>query len=361
MQIEKQRKIIHIDMDAFYASVEQRDRPEYRNKPVIVGGSPNSRGVVCTASYEARKFGVRSAMPCSKAFRLCPSGIFIPPRFEVYRQVSKEIHRIFHEYTDLVEPLSLDEAYLDVTENKVGAEKAMRVAREIKTKIFQTTKLSASAGVSNCKFIAKVASGMNKPDGLTLIAPDKVLSFLEELNIENFPGIGRVGATRMKRLGIERGKDLQKFSEAELVKLFGKFGVFLHKIAFGIDEREVKPYRTRKSIGAENTFAKDISGKENLMKELSKIEETLWNRIQKAKAYGKTLTLKVKFHDFRTHSKSQSFSSYLKNREELKKEALILLENSEAEEEPVRLLGLSISHLDIEEEEKEAAQLELPF
>ena len=250
------RKIIHIDMDAFYASVEQRDFPEYRGKPVVVGGDPNSRSVVSTASYEARKFGIHSAMPTSKAKRLCPHAIFVFPRFSAYKTVSRQINEIFHEFTDLVEPLSLDEAYLDVTENKKGVASATQIAKEIKKRIFEVTELTASAGVAAIKFIAKIASGMNKPNGLTVITPNEAEKFLEELPIGKFYGIGEATEKKMLSLGIKTGKDLKQFTQSELIRHFGKSGSFYYNIVRGDDFREVEPYRTRKSIGAKLLHSK---------------------------------------------------------------------------------------------------------
>jgi len=236
-------------MDAFYAAVEQRDNPELRGKPVIVGGSPNSRGVVATASYEARPYGVHSAMPCSQAARLCPQGIFVKPRFEVYKKVSLQIREIFFEYTDLVEPLSLDEAYLDVTENHVSNPSATLIAREIRQKIKEKTGLTASAGVSNSKFLAKVASDYNKPDGQMVIPPEEAAAFIEELPIHKFYGVGKATQKKMHSLGIKKGKDLKQWTEIDLVKAFGKSGRHYYRIARAIDHREVKPHRVRKSYG----------------------------------------------------------------------------------------------------------------
>ena len=268
------RKIIHIDMDAFYASVEQRDFPEYVGKPIVVGGKPEGRGgVVATASYEARKFGIRSAMPSKKALQLCPHVIFVYPRFAAYKEASKKIREIFERYTDLIEPLSLDEAFLDVTENKKGITSAIEIAKQIKLAIKEEVNLTASAGVSSSKFVAKIASDMNKPDGLTFIAPEKIEEFMEKLPVEKFFGVGKVTADKMKGMGIHKGSDLKKMTEEELVHSFGKPGRFYYKIVRGIDNRAVQPHRETKSMGAEDTFAEDLTTLEAMNEELDKIAE----------------------------------------------------------------------------------------
>ncbi|MEH2084987.1 MAG: DNA polymerase IV [Nostoc sp.] len=253
------RKIIHVDMDAFYASVEQRDNPSYREKPLVVGGSPNQRGVVAAASYEARKFGIHSAMPSVTAFAKCPALIFVRPRFDVYREISTSIHAIFKRYSDLVEGVALDEAYLDVTENKQNIPYASTIARHIKTAIFQSTQLTATAGVSINKFLAKMASGQNKPNGLTVILPEQAIAFVEQLAIEQFHGIGEVTAAKMHSFGIHTGADLKTRSLTELTHHFGKAGQYYYKIARAEDDRPVEANRVRKSIGAENSFARDLS------------------------------------------------------------------------------------------------------
>jgi len=354
------RKIIHIDMDAFYASVEQRDFPEYRGKPVVVGGDPNSRSVVSTASYEARKFGIHSAMPTSKAKRLCPHAIFVFPRFSAYKTVSRQINEIFHEFTDLVEPLSLDEAYLDVTENKKGIASATQVAKEIKKRIFEVTELTASAGVAAIKFIAKIASGMNKPNGLTVITPNEAEKFLEELPIGKFYGIGEATEKKMLSLGIRSGKDLKQFTQSELIRHFGKSGSFYYNIVRGDDFREVEPYRTRKSIGAENTFSVDILDKPTLIAELNDIADVLWDRVERSGAKGKTLTLKIKYDDFESITRSISFKNSIDSKEIIIKFGQELLQNSEAGNRKIRLLGLSISNL-IGKDEEDLNQLKFSF
>ena len=263
--MELQRKIIHIDMDAFFAAVEQRDNPELRGKPVIVGGDPGGRGVVATCSYEARRFGIHSAMSCARAYRLCPQARFVPPRFEAYRTVSLQIREIFHQYTDLVEPLSLDEAFLDVTDNKPAIQSATWVAQEILQKIKQVTGLTASAGVSYNKFLAKIASDMHKPDGLTVVTPEQAKAFIEVLPVRRFHGVGRVTEKRMQTLGILTGADLKKRPQQELDKNFGKAGQYYYQIARGIDLRPVLPNRVRKSIGKETTLSEDIADRGQIM------------------------------------------------------------------------------------------------
>src|SRR6202000_137987 len=280
------RKIIHIDMDAFYASVEQRDNPGYRGKAIAVGGSPQGRGVVATASYEARKFGVRSAMASKQALQLCPHIIFVQPRFAAYREASQKIREIFSRYTDLIEPLSLDEAYLDVTEDKQGIGSAIDIAKLIKQAIKDELQLTASAGVSINKFVAKIASDINKPDGLTFIGPSSVESFMEKLAVEKFFGVGRVTAEKMKKMGLFTGADLKKLPEDEMVKHFGKAGRFYYQIARGIDNREVQPNRETKSIGAEDTFAYDLTDIDELYAELDKLSQTVVNRLQQYQLKG---------------------------------------------------------------------------
>ncbi|PJZ75983.1 DNA polymerase IV [Leptospira neocaledonica] len=342
------RKILHVDMDAFYASVEQRDNPGYRGKPVIVGGPPDSRGVVCAASYEARKFGVRSAMPCSQAARLCPSGIFVTPRFEAYRKVSSTIRQIFLEYTDLVEMLSLDEAFLDVTQNKKNIPYASLVAKEIREKIFEETQLTASAGVSINKFLAKIATDQNKPNGMTIVRPEQAEQFIESLDVSVFPGIGKVTLKKMHALGIKKGKDLKEKSLEMLGQNFGKSGRWFYAVCRGLDDRPVEPYRERKSLGAESTFPKDLENSSEIFRELSDIAEELERRLLQKPFPGKTITLKVKFSDFtqKTRSITEDYSYLDKN--ELYRIGSKLLEEFILESGkavfPIRLLGLSLSH-----------------
>ena len=357
---ENCRKIIHVDMDAYYAAIEQRDNPQYRNKPIAVGSSSN-RGVVATANYEARKYGIHSAMPSVVASRKCPPLIFVKPRFDVYKKTSQKLRSIFLEYTDLVEPLSLDEAYLDVTQNKKNMVSATRIAQEIKKKIKSTTNLTASAGVSINKFVAKIASDRDKPDGLTVITPDQVCDFIKALEIGDFYGVGKVTEAKMKEAGINTGADLLKRSLPELIKLFGKNGIYYYNIARGIDEREVKPTRIRKSIGAERTFPKDLSKKSELIARLQKINDILWERMQKSEVTGKTVTLKVKYHDFVNRSRSKTINRYLDNKEDIFSLARDLLIYSDLPDRPIRLLGISVSNLNTSSGNQEAAQIALDF
>jgi DNA polymerase IV len=358
------RKIIHIDMDAFYASIEQRDNPELRGKPIAVGGSPEGRGgVVATASYEARKYGVRSAMPAKKAKQLCPSVIFVRPRFDAYKNVSRSIREIFSRYTDLVEPLSLDEAFLDVTEDKLNIGSALDIAKEIKAAIKSELHLTASAGVSINKFLAKIASDLNKPDGLTFIGPSRINIFMEKLPVEKFFGVGKVTAEKMKRMGLHTGADLKKLSENELVKHFGKSGHFYYKIVRGIDDRPVQPDRETKSVSAEDTFPVDLATQEEMFLELEKLARLVSERLLKKSLKGKTVTLKVKFHDFRQITRSHSVEDLIDERHTLAAIAKELLLSSEAENKKVRLLGISVSNFPNtdtdEEEEKNTPQLKL--
>ena len=331
-------------MDAFYASVEQRDHPELRGKPVAVGGS-RQRGVVAAASYEARAYGVRSAMPSLTASRLCPDLIFVRPNFEKYREVSLQIREIFLSYTDLVEPLSLDEAFLDVTENKQGITTATKIAQNIRAEIFQKTKLTASAGISINKFVAKVATDIHKPDGITLIPPDQVESFLEKLPISKFHGIGKKTAEKMKRMGIHNGKDLKDRSEIELARRFGKMGRYFFRIVRARDDRPVKPDRIRKSIGAENTFSHDIEQTEEMLEKLRPIIQKVCERAQKAGSKGKTLTLKIKYHDFVLTTRSKTLTHWVDREEEVLPVIRELLNHPFPPEKPVRLLGVSLSSL----------------
>lgn len=339
------RKIIHIDMDAFYASIEQRDHPQYQGKPIVVGGSPQGRGgVVATASYEARKFGIRSAMSSKKAMQLCADLIFIRPRFEVYKNVSNQIREIFHRYTDWIEPLSLDEAYLDVTDDKLNIGSAIEIATLIRQAIKDELHLTASAGVSVNKFIAKIASDMNKPDGLTFIGPSKIESFMEKLAVEKFFGVGKVTALKMKKMGLHTGADLKKLTEAELLKHFGKPGKFYYKIVRGIDERPVRPDRETKSVGAEDTFPFDLSTLDEMNAELDKIALTVHDRLHRNQLKGRTVTLKIKYHDFKQITRSHSFEQPIDDLEIIETIAKQLLASTEAEGKKIRLLGISLSN-----------------
>ncbi|EMR01335.1 DNA polymerase IV [Cesiribacter andamanensis] len=351
------RKIIHVDMDAFFASVEQRDNPELRGKPVAVGGS-RERGVVAAASYEARKWGVRSAMPSAHAYRLCPHLIFVKPRFEAYKAVSRQIRRIFLDYTPLVEPLSLDEAYLDVTTPLMGPPSATLIAREIKRRIFEETGLTASAGISYNKFLAKVASDVQKPNGLTLVKPEEALDFIYQLPIERFYGIGKVTAEKMHSLGIRSGADLRDWPEEKLIRLFGKSGRYYYKLVQGIDERPVTPDRVRKSVGAETTFSHNLLRLEAMQGELEAIAEEVARDLDRLNQKGRTLTLKVKFSDFVQITRSTTLPQPIWQAPELHRLGCELLEGVDLEEKEVRLLGLTVSNLG---EPPGGGQLSIPF
>jgi DNA polymerase-4 len=355
------RKVIHIDMDAFYASVEQRDDPSLRGKAIAVAGTPDQRGVVLTASYEARAFGVHSAMPSRTAFQRCPQLIFVRPNFEKYRQASDLIREIFFRYSDLVEPLSLDEAYLDVTENKVNNPSATLIAREIRQDIFSQTGLTASAGVSTNKFLAKTASGVQKPDGQFLIKPEDAEAFLEKLPIQKFYGIGKVTAERMRHLGLHTGADLKQWSEAELIKHFGKAGRFYYYIVRGVDDRPVEPNRVRKTVGAEESFAEDLKERQAIIDALADIAQTLKKRLDDHQASGRTLTLKVKYSDYQQVTRSRTLLEPLGDAEEILGLAIRLMESTEVVEKHARLLGLSVSNLDGEEEPDDFIQLMIDF
>lgn len=332
-------------MDAFYASVEQRDFPEYRGKPLIVGGLPEGRGgVVATASYEARKFGVRSAMPSKQAQQLCPHALFVKPRFEAYKEVSVKIREIFHRYTDLIEPLSLDEAYLDVTKDKMNNGSAMEIAKQIKAAIKNELQLTASAGVSINKFVAKIASDINKPDGLTFIGPSSIEAFMEKLPVEKFFGVGKVTAAKMRSLGLFTGEDLKSLSEERLTALFGKSGAFYFKIVRGVDDREVQPHRETKSLAAEDTFAYDLHTLEEMYEHLDKIAQVVFNRLQKRNLKGRTITLKVKYSDFKQITRNRSFTSPIADLESIAAVAKELMAGTFEEEQRVRLLGISLSN-----------------
>lgn len=357
------RKIIHIDMDAFFASVEQRDFPELRGKPIVVGGN-GRRGVVAAASYEARKFGVRSAMPGYKAAQLCPELIFVKHRFEVYKNVSTQIHEIFREYTDLIEPLSLDEAYLDVTENKKGIEIATDIAKLIQQQIKETTQLTASAGVSYNKFLAKVASGWKKPNGLTVITPNRATAFVEALPIASFYGIGRVTAERMKQMNIHKGIDLKQLTEDELVHVFGeKSGLYYYQIARAIDERLVVPYRVRKSIGAEETFTENLVDIDAMKSHLKSIADDVARRCEKHHAAGRTVTLKIKYQDFTQVTRSRTLFHYVDSSTEIVAIVNDLLITPTIPTDEVRLLGITLHNLNLVEHDfkpvKKIAQLKL--
>ncbi len=347
-------------MDAFYASVEQLDAPELKGKPIAVGGS-SQRGVVAAASYEARKYGVRSAMPSVTAARLCPDLIFVKARFERYREVSQQIREIFLDYTDLVEPLSLDEAYLDVTENKLNYPSATIIAYDIRRRIYETTGLSASAGISVNKFIAKVASDYNKPNGQKTIVPEEVLEFLEQLEIRKFHGIGKVTAEKMYQHGIFNGADLKRKPVEYLAEHFGKSGVYYYNIVRGIHESAVKPDRIRKSLGAERTFSDNISSEIFMMERLDQIAEEIERRLAKNEVAGKTVTLKIKYSDFKMQTRSKTVDHYVSKKNQILEIATELV-RQETFRESVRLLGLSLSNLNTEDkEEEEPVEVQLEF
>ncbi|WP_114792582.1 DNA polymerase IV [Niabella yanshanensis] len=354
------RKIIHIDMDAFYASVEQRDFPDYKGKPLVVGGLPEGRGgVVATASYEARKFGIRSAMPSKTAQRLCPQAIFVFPRFDAYKAVSSHIREIFHRYTDIIEPLSLDEAYLDVTSDKQNIGSALDIAKLIKQAIKSELELTASAGISINKFVAKIASDMNKPDGLTFIGPSRVEQFMEGLAVEKFYGVGKVTATRMKAMGLHTGADLKKLSETEMIQYFGKPGKFYYQIVRGIDNREVQPQRETKSVSVEDTYQEDLTTRETMAPELSILTERLAKRLQRSGLKGKTVTVKFKFHDFTLITRSLSANSFINETEDIQQAVITILNNAPIEGKRIRLLGVGLSNFEKNKGSEDEIQLKL--
>lgn len=353
------RKIIHVDMDAFYASIEQRDRPELRGRPVAVGGS-RERGVVAAASYEARAYGIHSAMPSMLAYRKCPELVFIKPDFKKYKQVSRQIRDIFFTYTDLVEPLSLDEAYLDVSSNKQGIEKASLIARRIKQEIRAETGLTASAGISFNKFLAKVASDLHKPDGMTLILPEHAAAFVEKLPIEKFHGIGKVTADKMRRMGIRNGADLKARTEFQLVRRFGKVGRYFYKIARAQDERSVKPNRPAKSVGAENTFSEDVHDVAAMEEKLLPLVRSVATRLQRMPAKAKTITLKIKYFDFVLTTRSRTLLKPVVKEEDMLETLQHLLLQPAPPEKPVRLLGVYASNI-VRKEPGQSQQLTLNF
>ncbi len=353
------RKIIHVDMDAFFAAVEQRDFPAYRGKAIAVGARPDQRGVVAAASYEARQYGIHSALPSRIAQQRCPHLIFVSPRFEVYRTVSTQIREIFHRYTDLVEPLALDEAYLDVTQNKVGLSSAMAIAREIKDAIRRETQLTASAGVSINKFLAKIASGYDKPDGLYLIAPDAAAAFVAALPIAKFYGVGTATAQKMQALGIHTGADLCQWTEADLVQHFGKAGRYYYRVARADDPRPVNPHRERKSVGAERSFATDLDTLEQMIVALEKIAAEVAQRLQKNQHQGYTLTLKVKYADYQQITRSQTVNFKLQDQAVITELAIALLRTHLDLTRKVRLLGLTVANFDTPRPAPQYQQLHL--
>ena len=360
MEIEiLNRKIIHVDMDAFYASVEQMDNPDLKGKPLAVGGS-ETRGVVSAASYEARKFGVRSAMSGVQAARNCPNLIFVRPRFDRYKEISSKIRTIFHEYTDLVEPLSLDEAYLDVTQNKKGNPSASLIAQEIRQRIFDEVGLTASAGISINKFVAKIASDYNKPNGQKTVTPDEVISFLENLEIKKFYGIGKVTKEKMYQHGIFTGLDLKQKSLEFLELNFGKSGKHYFNIVRGIHNSEVKPNRISKSVAAEHTFNENLTSEIFMLQRLAEIATELEKRLKKYNISGKTVTLKIKYSDFTTQTRSKTLPYFISDKSLLLETAKELL-FQERMKESVRLLGISLNNLNTEIKKTIVVQLRLEF
>lgn len=347
------KDIIHIDMDAFYASVEQRDFPQYRNKPVVVGGDPEKRGVVATCSYEARKFGIHSAMACARALRLCPNAIFVRPRFEVYRQISQQIRDIMFSYTDLVEPLSLDEAYLDVTQCKRSFGSPTLVAKAIKNEITQVTQLTASAGVSYNKFIAKIASDLDKPDGITLITQKQGPDFVKQLPIGKFHGIGPATEAKMQSLGVYSGEDLLSWTLEELTPIFGKVAEYYYFAARGIDHRNVESHRERKSIGSEKTYSEDVVDQEEMRSRLNKLAEDVWQDLQAKNMTARTITVKVKFDNFVQLTRAVTLSRNIEQLQDITGQLDDLLKKAETDGRRVRLLGVSVSKLILREQSEE--------
>ena len=353
----KTRKIIHVDMDAFFAAVEIRDNPEYRGKPIIVGGKPDSRGVVSTCSYEARKYGIHSAMPSFMAYKLCPHAIFVRSRFDAYREASEQVKEIFYEYSDLVEPVSIDEAYIDVTENKKDIASATQIAIEIRRNIFNKTRLTASAGVSYNKFLAKIASDMNKPDGLMVVTPLKARQVLEKLPIGKFHGIGKASEKKMIMLGIRTGKDLKECTLQELMKHFGKVGSYYYNIVRGIDDREVITERIRKSLGHERTFAKDISDVNKMVEILTKLSEKISKQMQEKKFKAKTLTLKIKYANFDLVSRSKTLDISFNKEDIISHLGRKMLLETLGHKCKIRLLGLSVSNLEWEDDRNDKQEI----
>ncbi|MDU7966216.1 MAG: DNA polymerase IV [Paeniclostridium sordellii] len=350
--MKNNRKIIHIDMDAFYASIEQRDNKELRGKPVIVGGSPEGRGVVATCSYEARKFGIHSAMPSKMAYVRCPHAIFIPPRFDVYQKVSIQIRDIFHRYTDIIEPLSLDEAYLDVTENKQNIEYATTIAKKIKLDIYNEIGITSSAGVSYNKFLAKVASDYQKPNGLTVITPDKAQDFIDKLPIKKFFGIGKVTGKTLKFMGVKNGYDLRHLNLIQLESIFKKKGYDIYNFARGIDNRPVQVSRERKSVGSENTFIENVNfDSDELNEYVKEVVKDVCDRLRYINKCGKTITVKVKYEDFQQVTKRHTLNSYIYTYKDIIDNTNLLIEKIKNKDKQIRLIGVSISNLqDLKEE-----------
>lgn len=353
------RKIIHVDMDMFYAAVELLERPELRDQPVVVGGSPKSRSVVTTANYVARKYGIHSAMSCAEAYRRCPECVFIAPDFPKYRKYSEIIRSIFFHYTDLVEPLSLDEAYLDVTINKTGEASATRIAGAIKREIFEKTGLTASAGVAANMFVAKIASDYKKPDGLTVVPPEKVLDFIRPLPVRRIPGIGPVSDANMAKLGIRTVADLAAQTREWLEEHFGSFGQYLWEIARGIDERRVTPFWERKSLGAEETFERDLLDLREIEEYLRTCARSVFDQLTKEGKRARTVTLKIKYHNFRSITRRRTLEDFIGSADEIFAVARDLLSRTNAGRIKIRLAGISLSTFS--QTEKPASTLPLPF
>jgi DNA polymerase-4 len=353
------RKIIHIDMDAFFAAIEQRDFPKYRNKPLIVGGSPDSRGVVATCSYEARQYGIHSAMPSSQAYRLCPQAIFVKPRFEAYREASQTIRKILAGYTELVEPLSLDEAYLDVSNVQLHQGSATLIAKAIKAAIKRETGLTASAGISYNKFLAKIASDMDKPDGLYLITPEQGARFAEQLAIGRFHGIGKATARKMQALGIQTGRDLRNLPLATLQQHFGKAAHHYYNICRDIDDRPVNNHRISKSVGVETTFQRDIKNRQEVIAQLQRLLEKALGRVAEKKLAAYTLTVKIKYHDFVQITRSRTLPHAITSASSTLAVLEDLLRNTDIGERKVRLLGIALSSLENSSEPAHFQQLDL--
>jgi DNA polymerase-4 len=351
------RKIIHVDMDAFYASVEQRDDPSLRGRPIAVGHAA-ARGVVAAASYEARTFGVRSALPSVTALRRCPDLVFVPPRFDVYRDISRQIHEVFARYTDLIQPLSLDEAYLDVTANKCGIETAWLTAKAIRTAILEETGLTASAGISYNKFLAKLASDHRKPNGQFAVTPDRGAAWVETLPVSRFHGVGPVTAAKMKRLGIETGADLRNKSREFLERHFGSSAGWYHAIARGEDHRPVNPDRVRKSSGSETTFDRDLTEPAEIEAGVRQMANDVWRWCETRQAFGRTVTVKVKYSDFQQITRSRSQPAAVASKEDLHRAALELIRSVLPPIKGVRLVGVTVSNF---AEPQAAAEVELPI
>ena len=357
---EQTRKILHVDMDAYYASVEQRDDPSLKGKPIAVGGN-EKRGVITTASYAARKFGVGSAMPGYMAKQKCPELIFVKPRFEVYSEISHQIRDIFREYTDLIEPLSLDEAYLDITTNKKEISLATEVADMIQQQIFDSLNLTCSIGVSYCKFLAKIASDLKKPNGITVIKPHQAIKFIEQLPVKKFFGVGKVTAEKMNKLDIHTGLDLKSKDRHFLITHFGKSGKHYYDIVRGIDNRPVVSHRERKSLAVERTLEENLSAKADIVQTCEVIIDKLVARLDKHKSYGRTLTLKIKRADFSIINRSKSLKALYDNKDIIHAETIKLIDQNFDTFGEIRLIGLSISNFNNSEDEPDQSQMEIDF